>query len=116
MLAAAGRWQAVVGIVSTGHRQRRRLPFFATTLRTAADAAHRMHEQTATQYAAQARARRGGRRPRQHLEQLRKVVVVVERAVCKMRGRGRDSAESVCAAAALLLAQVTPVEWAGLMS
>ena len=44
MPAAAGRWQAVVGIVSTDRRPRRRLPLFATTLRTATDAAHRMHD------------------------------------------------------------------------
>jgi hypothetical protein len=111
VLAVAGRWQAVVRIVSTALRIRRRLPFFATTLRTAADAAHRMHEQTAPQYAAPARALRGVRRPRQHLEQRRKVAVL-----CKTRRRGVERAESESAAAALRFAQVTPVRQAGLTS
>ena len=115
MLAVAGRWQAGDCIVSTALRIRRRLPFFASILRTAADAAHRMHEQTATQYATPARARRGGRRPRQHLEQRRKVVVV-ERVACKTRRRGVERAESESAAAALRFAQVTPVRPAGLTS
>jgi hypothetical protein len=103
VLAVAGRWQAGDCIVRTALRIRRRLPFFATTLRTAADAAHRMHEQTATQYAAPARARRGVRRPRQHLEQRRKVAVL-----CKTLRRGVERAESESAAAALRFAQVTP--------
>ena len=93
MLAVAGRWQAGDCIVSTALRIRRRLPFFATTLRTAADAAHRMHEQTAPQYAAPARALRGVRRPRQHLEQRRKVAVH-ELVLCKTRRRGVERAGS----------------------
>jgi hypothetical protein len=111
VLAVAGRWQAGDCIVSTALRIRRRLPFFATTLRTAAAAAHRMHEQTATQYAAPARARRGVRRPRQHLEQRRKVDVL-----CETLRRGVERAESESAAAALRFAQVTPVREAGLTS
>ena len=39
MVAGAGRWQAVGGLVSTGLRRRGRLPFVETTLRTETDAA-----------------------------------------------------------------------------
>jgi hypothetical protein len=115
VLAVAGRWQAVVRIVSTALRIRWRLPFFATTLRTAAGAANPMHEQTAPQYAAPARARRGVRRRRQHLEHRRKVVVH-ELVLCKTHRRGVERGESESAAAALRFAQVTPVRQAGVTS